>query len=476
MSSAHLKPRTAPKKWRTRLAPKLRDQRAKGTPSPWKRVRRLLLSWWPWAIVAIAAVALHWWWWAAGLGVFAILCFLLTPAERAPRFGLDHDFAVSDPGFLPTVCGATGVVMTEGNKIVVLNNGREFYPAMLEAINQAQVSITVEAYIYWAGETGMQFAKAIAARASAGVQVKILLDSVGSSSIGDEILEVLEGGHCQLGWYNPIRWWSMERFNHRTHRKSLIIDGTLAFTGGAGIADHWQGNAEDPDHWRDMQIRMEGPCVVPLQSGFAHNWTQTTSELISGEAFYPATPPAGRLPAMTIMSSPEVGSSTVRTMYYLSIACARKSIYIANPYFIPDEVAIDLLKDARKRGVDVQIMMAGIHNDNWIARRNSVRLYGRLLEAGITLLEYRTTMMHQKTMVVDGRWATIGTTNFDNRSFSHNDENNVCVSDTEWALALQQVFFDDTPACDRVTLEAWHKRGFRERVEEIVASLLEEQS
>lgn len=475
MSKFH-KPRTAPKKWKTRLAPKLRGEWAKGKPSAWKRVRRLLLSWWPWAVLGIAAVALHWWWSAAFLTVFGAVCFLLTPAERPPRFGLDHDFAVADPDFIPTVTGATGVTLTHGNKIVVFNNGREFYPAMLDAIKQAQTSITIEAYIYWAGEIGLQFAKAIAERASAGVQVKILLDSVGSSSIGDEILEILEGGHCQLGWYNPIRWWSMERFNHRTHRKSLIIDGKLAFTGGAGIADHWQGNAEDPDHWRDIQIQMEGPCVVPLQSGFAHNWTQTTSELISGEAFYPATPPAGELPAITIMSSPEVGSSTVRTMYYLSIACARHSIYIANPYFIPDEVAIDLLVDAHKRGVDVQIMMAGIHNDNWIARKNSVRLYGRLLEAGITLLEYRTTMMHQKTMVVDGQWATIGTTNFDNRSFSHNDENNVCVPDKQWALALQQVFFADIPSCDRITIEAWRKRGLGERLGEIVASILEEQS
>jgi cardiolipin synthase len=442
----------------------------------WKRGRRLLLSWWVWAGLGVGATALDAWWWAVLSGGFAFICFLITPAERPPRYGLDHEFAVGDPDFLPTMTGATGVALWGGNRIEVLNNGRAFYPAMLDAIRQAETSITVEAYIYWAGAVGRQFAEAIAERSAAGVQVKILLDSVGSATIGEEILQILEKGRCQLAWYNPIRWYSIERFNHRTHRKSLIIDGRLAFTGGAGIADHWEGNAEDPAHWRDIQIRMQGPCVVPLQTGFAHNWTQTTGELIAGDAFYPPVPPAGDLHAMTIMSSPEVGSSTVRTMYYLSIVCARHSIYIANPYFVPDEVGIDTLIEAHKRGVDVRIMVAGIHNDNWVARRNSVRLYGPLLRAGIPILEYNRTMMHQKTMVVDGVWATIGTTNFDNRSFSHNDENNVCVYDPAWAQALQQVFLDDVPACDRVTLDAWRRRGLAERLGEFAASFLEEQS
>jgi cardiolipin synthase len=221
--------------------------------------------------------------------------------------------------------GATGVALVTGNRIDVLNNGREFYPAMLEAIRGAQASITVEAYIYWAGEIGLEFARALADRARTGIPVKILLDTIGSSTIGPNILSILESGGCQLGWYNPVRWYALERFNHRTHRKSLIVDGRLGFTGGAGIADHWQGDAEDPAHWRDMQIRMQGPCVVPLQTGFANNWVQTTGELISGARFYPPVDAAGTLPAMTIMSSPEVGASTVRTMYYLSIVCARRT-------------------------------------------------------------------------------------------------------------------------------------------------------
>ena len=299
---------------------------------------------------------------------------------------------------------------------------------MLKAIAQAQCSVTIEAYIYWAGDIGKHFAEALAERAKAGVGVKILLDAVGSSTIGDEILEILEGGGCQLAWYNPARPYSIGRLNHRTHRKSLIVDGRIAFTGGAGIADHWMGHAQDDKHWRDIQIRVEGAAVMPLQTGFAQNWLQTTAEVITGFEFYPAfDAPVGKLAVQTILSSPETGASTARTFYYLSIAAARRTIYIANPYFVPDQGAIDLLVAARGRGVNVRVMVAGIHNDNWMARHSSVQLYGPLLKAGIDIFEYNHTMLHQKTMVVDGVWSTVGTTNFDSRSFAHNEENNVCV-------------------------------------------------
>ena len=254
------------------------------------------------------------WGWAVGTGSMALVSYLIAPSEQPPRYGLDHEFAVDDEEFLPTMAGATGVPFLAGNRIDVLNNGDEFYPAMLDAIASAEVSITVEAYIYWAGEIGRQFAVALADRARAGVKVKILLDAVGSTSIGEETLKTLESGRCQLAWYNPIRLRTLGRFNHRTHRKSLIIDGRVAFTGGAGIADHWLGCGEDPKHWRDMQVRIEGPAVAPLQTGFAQNWLQTTGELISGVLYYPPLEPAGTLSAQMIMSSPEIGASTVRTM------------------------------------------------------------------------------------------------------------------------------------------------------------------
>jgi cardiolipin synthase len=224
-----------------------------------------------------------------------------------------------------------------------------------------------------------------------------------------------------------------------------------------------------------MQIRLAGPAVVPLQTGFAHNWLQTTGELLSGEPYYPTLDASGRLAVQTLLSSPETGASNVRTMYYLSIVCARESIYIANPYFVPDPVAIETLIEARKRGVDVRVMVSGIRNDNWLARHNSVRLFGRLLAAGIEVQEFNRTMLHHKTMVVDRRWVTLGTANFDNRSFAHNEESNVCVFDSALAAQLHDIFLDDLAGCERLTHERWSRRGGWVRAQEFVASFLQEQ-
>jgi cardiolipin synthase len=463
------------RRWKRRLAPDATKRPIKAPPRVSTRLRRLFWNWVPWAALTLVMIAQRKWAAAGGSGVMAWISFLIAPVEHPPQHGLDHEFAVDDPEFLPTISGASGQEAIPGNAITILNNGDEFYPAMLDAIRSATDSITIEAYIYWAGDIGEEFAQALADRGRDGVAVKILLDAVGCSTIGENILKTLADGQCHVAWYNPIRWYSIGRLNHRTHRKSLIIDGCVAFTGGAGIADHWRGCAQDAQHWRDIQIRIEGPAVRPLQTGFSHNWLQTTGELISGEPFYPRAPKAGSLPAFTIMSSPEIGASAARTMYYLSIVCARRSIYISNPYFVPDEVAVAGLIDARRRGVDVQIIVSGIHNDAWLARRNSVRLYGDLLREGITIFEYNRTMLHQKTMVVDGAWATVGTTNFDNRSFAHNEENNVCVYDPEWAGELHRVFLEDARVSDRVTYDAWRRRGLAARLGEFVAAFLEDQ-
>ena len=442
----------------------------------WTRARRLLWSWWPWAIVGIWAVAVDHTGWAIGGGIMALVSYLIAPSAAPPRFGLDHEFAVDSPAFAGTAAGASGSPFLPGNSVTILNNGDAFYPPMLAAIRGAERSITVEAYIYWAGDIGREFALALAERARVGCRVKILLDAIGSATIGAEILAILEDGGCQIAWYNPIRWYSIGRFNNRTHRKSLIIDGRVAFTGGAGIADHWRGDARTPEEWRDMQIRLEGPAVVPLQSGFAHNWQQTTGELVSGDDFYPIIGVSGPLAVQTLLSSPETGASNVRTMYYLSIVCARASIFIANPYFVPDPVAIETLIEARRRGVDVRIMVSGVRNDNWLARQNSVRLFGRLLEAGIEIQEFNRTMLHHKTMVVDRRWVTIGTANFDNRSFAHNEESNVCFFDREHAEALHRVFLEDLGGCERVNYDAWKRRGAWTRAQEFLASFLQEQA
>jgi cardiolipin synthase A/B len=460
--------------WRHTAA--ARSRKPKGALDLWTRVRRLVWSWWPWALISLWGITNDSLGWALGGGVVALVAYLTEPSALPPRYGLSHQFGIESDEFLATIAGASSAPFVEGNAVELLNNGDAFYPRMLEAIAAARVSITIEAYIYWAGEVGQIFARSLVERAQAGVTVKILLDAIGSASIGKEILSTLEEGGCQVAWYNPIHWYTLGRFNNRTHRKSLIVDGCIAFTGGAGIADHWRGNARGPDEWRDMQVRVEGPAVTPLQAGFAHNWQQTTGELLSGATYYPSIEPRGRLSAQTLMSSPESGGSTVRIMYYLSIVCARKSIYIANPYFIPDAVAIETLIDAKKRGIDVRIMVSGDRNDNWLARQNSVRLFGPLLKAGIEILEYDHTMLHHKTMVVDGVWLTIGTTNFDNRSFAHNEESNVCVFDRGLGRQLQQIFLDDRTVCEHIELEKWRRRGLWARAQELAAWFLEEQA
>ena len=467
------RPRTARRSYKP--APDPRTTKPKGISTAWTRVRRLIWSWPPWAAVCVYFVAQGDWWKAVAAGAWAGLCSLSTPVEFPPQYGFDHGLTVGSDDFLNTMAGAAGVSFKPGNTLELLNNGDRFYPSMLAAIKGAERSITIEAYIYWAGEIGLTFAQALAERASHGVRVKILLDAVGSSTVGNEILEMLRQGGCHVAWYNPIRWNRLRRLNNRTHRKSLIIDGRIGFTGGAGIADHWTGDAQDDEHWRDLQVRMEGPAVRPLQIGFAQNWLEATHELVTGPDFYPDLPPAGPLALQTVMSSPETGASAARVMYCLAISAARHSIDIANPYFVPDHLAIDLFRDAIKRGVRVRIMMAGTSNDNWIARLNSIRLYGALLETGVELLEYHRTMLHHKTMVVDGLWATVGTTNFDSRSFAHNEENNVCLCDAGVSRELTEMFEEDARSCERVDLERWRKRPLWAKAQQALASFVQDQ-
>ncbi len=428
-----------------------------------------------WAGLAVYLMNIGAWWLAIPAAAVAGICSISTSVEIPPQWGLDHSLEVGSPEFLDTMAGAAGVPFAPGNMLEILNNGDRFFPSMLTAIREAARSITMEAYIYWAGEIGVTFARALAERAAHGVRVKILLDAVGSSSVGEEILAILRDGGCHVAWYNPLRWNRLRHLNNRTHRKSLIIDGRIGFTGGAGIADHWAGDAQDEKHWRDLQIRVEGPAVRPLQTGFAQNWLEATSELVTGPDFYPPIEAVGPVALQTVMSSPDTGASTVRVIHCLAIAAAHVSIEIANPYFIPDHLAIDLFREAVKRGVRVRIMVAGRRNDNRVARLNSIRLYGAVLEAGVELLEYNRTMMHHKTMVVDGLWATVGTANFDSRSFAHNEESNVCVCDAAFSRQLNEIFARDAALCEPVSLEAWQSRPLVDKTLQALASIFQDQ-
>jgi cardiolipin synthase len=428
-----------------------------------------------WALIAIASGLSSHWNAAISTGLVAIFAYLVRPPEVSPAYGLESKLRIDSSEFLSTIAGATGARYIAGNRVTILNNGDAFFPAMLSAIDGARGSVTIEAYIYWEGDIGRQFAHALARSSKAGVSVKILLDSVGSSTIGKEILSILETGGCKVAWYNPVFWKTIGRFNNRNHRKSLIVDGRIAFTGGAGIADQWTGDAQDPKHWRDIQIRVEGPAAIPLQTGFALNWLATTEELISGSRYFPEVEPAGSVAVQTVLSSPELGSSAARIMYYLAIVSAQHKLYIANAYFVPDDAGVEILVDARKRGVDVKILLPGPVTDMKTAYYGGVHLYGDLLRAGIEIYEYNRTMLHQKVMVVDSRWFTVGTTNFDSRSFSLHEESNLCAMDSELAQEVERDFLADLQISRRIDLESWNRRGLITRIRGFASSLLRDQ-
>lgn len=458
-----------------RLSPKPRRPARQRARDLWERIRLIIRSATLHAFIAVGLFASGYYVFGAFFVLTSLVFFLFRPYIRELDCRLDYDFGTDSAEFLSTVAGATGVPMLPGNRLTILNNGDEFYPAMLEAIRGANYSITMEQYIFSAGAIGREFARALAERAQAGVSVKLLLDAVGAADIGKEILITLEESGCEVRWFHPIRWYRLHRVNNRNHRKSLIIDGRIAFTGGAGIHDHWCGSARSPSEWRDIQIRLEGPAVTPLQTGFAFNWLDTTGEVITGPRYYPVHEPAGDVDVQTILSSPKGGVVTASILYSLAILCARQCIYIANPYFVPGPLTIEMLAEAVARGVDVKVLVAGEHSDTWWARKNSIRLYGKLLAAGVEIYEYLPTMLHQKMMIVDQIWATVGTTNFDHRSFRFNEESNICFYDPELVDRLREIFMADLERSERVDLERHRRRGLLARSGERFASLLQDQ-
>jgi cardiolipin synthase len=469
-----LKPRV-PKEQLYLLAPARPKRNRLGVRNYWDRSRAVIRSWWTWLLAVLLFTLLGNR--IAGI-VAAAVSFILyhSSTDSHPAvYPLDPHFGTESEEFRSTIAGATGMPIIDGNRVQLYNNGDEFYPAMLEAIESARSSVTMEQYIFWNGEVGRRFAEAFAEKARAGVPVKLLLDAIGSATLGSEIFKILECGGCQLSWFRPIQWYTIHRANQRNHRKSIIIDGTIAFTGGAGIADHWLGTAANEHEWRDIQIRLEGPAVAPLQSGFAQNWLLATGEILSGREFFPGIPPAGDAALQTIQSSPASGACVAGTMYLIALQSARHDLYIANPYFIPDARVIEMLRRACARGVRMTLMLAGRHNDTWWARQNSVRIYGKLLEAGVDIYEYQPTMLHQKVMVVDGAWATVGTTNLDNRSFALSEETNICFHDPELVERLREILIADLAFCEKIELASWQRRGAWQRAQEIVASLIENQ-
>lgn len=403
---------------------------------------------------------------ATVLGVVVWMNFA-TP-EKALERKVEHHYAVSDPQFVREMSVMLGPSVLPGNKVEALNNGHEIFPAMLAAIRSARHTVTFETYIYWSGEVGTQFAEALSERARTGVEVRVMIDWVGSAKMDEGLLDRMEEAGVDVIRYRPLKWYNLGRINNRTHRKLLVVDGKVGFTGGVGIADPWQGNAGDADHWRDMHFRIEGPAVAQMQAAFNDNWIKTTGVVLNGDGYFPEQEPAGLMPAHVFVSSPAGGSESMHLMYLMSIAAAERTIDLAAAYFVPDDLAIQALVAARHRGVRVRVIVPGRHIDSVVVRLASKAHWGELLAAGVEIHEYQPTMFHNKMLIVDQGMVSVGSTNFDLRSFRLNDEASLNVYDAEFAQAMTRVFEGDLEHARRYTYEAWLHRPWRERAMETV--------
>ncbi|MGD9573258.1 MAG: phosphatidylserine/phosphatidylglycerophosphate/cardiolipin synthase family protein [Thermoleophilia bacterium] len=421
--------------------------------------------------------------WPAGILAAAALWYASDSLRHRREGG--HGYTIDDPpdvageGFLRAAESLTQAPVTHGNSAELLVNGDRIFPAFIETIASAQRTVNLLTYVYWEGAIGEEVADAVCERATAGVTCRVLLDAVGAVRMDEALIEKMEECGVQVRRFRPPKPYALRRVNNRTHRKVLVVDGRVGLTGGVGIADEWTGDAQDPDHWRDTHLRVRGPVVRGLQGAFAENWLEATGEVIAGDDDLPLLEPAadGDLgdPGGTmqvIRSTAGVGDTNAETLYYLAIAAARRSIDLTSAYFAPRPAFLGALAGAARRGVAVRVLVPGEHIDKDVVRHAGRATYGELLRAGVRVFEYGPTMLHAKTLVVDGVWSSIGSVNFDNRSFQLNDEAVLAAQDRHLAERLTEVFARDLDVSREITLEEWSSRPLHERGREVASRLL----
>jgi cardiolipin synthase len=391
--------------------------------------------------------------------------------DKRTSYTYKPDYGVDSPEFRRSL-EVLGTEMVPQNKAILFENGDEFFPAMLDAIRAARASVNMELFIFNEGRIAAEFADVLAAKAREGVEVRLLLDDWGSHP--KQLEQLMTNAGVKLKWYKPVRIYSIYKVGNRTHRKILTVDGRIGFTGGVGIDDRWMGDARNPKEWRETMVRVEGPVVAQLQSIFTEDWVHTTGEVLHGEKQFPPTPPAGELLAQAISASRSDASSMAKLLYYMAIQAARKTIWIENAYFVPDGQIRRGLVHAVQRGVDVRIIVPGPHIDIPMVRMASRFHYGELLDGGVKMYEYQPTMMHNKVMVVDGIWTTIGSINFVNRSMKKNAEANVAIYDRGFAEIVEKSVLADLEKSKEFTKRMWKKRGLLARMGELVFWLFSE--
>ena len=367
------------------------------------------------------------------------------------------------PAYLAALVGAN---LSRGNRYIVHTNGDQFYPAMLAAVRAAKRRVSFESYIYASG-TGIagEFTRAFEDASRRGVKVNLVLDAVGASSLSDDDLQRLRSAGCTVALFNSPTWYSLEELNYRTHRKILVVDGDIGFTGGAGVDDQWKGNARTKEEWRDTQVEVRGPMARLLEGGFYENFVETGGEVTPTlDDFVPGQDEEGA--SFLVRSSPTGGSNDLKRLYLFAIASARRSLDITTPYFVPDESTLWALEDAGRRGVRIRLLVEGDLTDAMPVKYASRHFYERLLEHGIEIYEYAPTMMHTKALVVDGVWSMFGSANFDNRSLELNDELNVTVSNRDLASRFLQDMEQDLKVSRRLELTTWRDRSLLMKVRE----------
>ena len=392
--------------------------------------------------------------------------------EKKIKHRIAQRYGISDPQFERSMSQLMGPPILDGNLVTPLHNGVEIFPAMLAAIERAERSITFETFIYSKGETAQRFADALSAKARQGVKVHVLVDGLGCNCVtGPEIRQMRDAG-AEVEVYHLSNF---ARANHRTHRKILVVDGIIGFTGGVGIGDLWEGDASSPDEWRDSHYQVEGPVVAQMQAAFLDNWMKTRAVVLHGEEYFPALKAVGQHRCQMFKSSPMEGSESARLMYLLSIAAAEQSIKIGNAYFVPDDLTQQTLVEALDRGVSVEVVLPGTHMDSPVVQAASRHRWGELLKRGVRLFEFQPTMYHCKLMIIDSLWTSVGSANFDNRSFRLNDEANLNVIDREIAAAETEKFDQDRERSREVTYRDWINRPTWQRVTDASAALLRSQ-
>ncbi|WP_084652622.1 phospholipase D-like domain-containing protein [Mesorhizobium sp. WSM1293] len=418
--------------------------------APWRKVLIYL---------AIAAIG----------SLLTVLIINLTPQPRVLRSIVPHRFDATDPQFPKTMSSYSQGQMFRSNAVQTLVNGDEIFPSMLQAIGAARSSVNMETYIYWSGAIGYEFAIALATKAREGVEVRVNVDWVGSLPFDEDLIRIMTTAGVRFERYRPLRWYTLDRVNNRTHRK-LIVDGRIAFTGGVGIADDWRGNARNSNEWRDTHYRIEGPAVPAFQAAFAENWLETTGETLQGGKFYPAVAAAGGLDAQLILSSQPNGSENMELMMLAAIAAAKDHLRIGMAYFVPDDIALQQILDARKRGVSVDVIVPNWLTDVPVVRKGSRFFWGELLKAGVRIFEFQPTMYHPKLLIVDDAWVSFGSANLDERSLLLNDEASLNVYGLEFARTQIDVFNEDLKRSRQVSLEEWQARPLSEKVTDYFAS------